>query len=304
MRKILMGVLAGGLVFAAGAPAQGFFDLAPQVNMMAPGSRSFLGVGVADINADRARALKLKEERGVEITRVEEDSPAARAGLRTGDVVLEYNGQRVEGTDQFVRLVRETPVGRQVKLAISRDGATQTVAATIGERKRGPFVIGQPFDSEKFKEQNEKLRAEMESMRKQVQSDQLRRQLRSIPDVPQPNLSWRSGSLGIVAEALEDQLAEYFGVKEGVLVRSVNKGSPAEKAGLKAGDVILKIDGTRVATPREITAAIRNLKDKRTFPVTVWRNHKEMTLSVTIEADRSEATPRFPARTVSADTPL
>lgn len=303
MRRIVMSALVTGLALAGGAPAQDFFEIAPQVSVTIPGSRSFLGVGVADINAERAKALKLKEERGVEITRVEDDSPAAKAGLKTGDVVLEYNGQRIEGTEQFVRMVRETPVGRQVRLLVSRDGSTQTLTATIAER-RGGTAIFPPFGDERFKAQNEKLKQQMEKLQQQLQSDEFRRQFRSAPDVPQPSMSWRSGSLGILAEALDDQLAEYFGVKEGVLVRSVNKDSPAEKAGLKAGDVILKIDATKVTTPREITNAIRNLRDKQTFPVTVSRNHKEMTLSVTIEAGRSSAAPRTPARRVGADTQL
>lgn len=82
--------------------------------------RSFLGVGVKEIDEERAKALKLRDEYGVEVTNVEEDSPASKAGLKTGDVVLEYNGQRVEGTEQFVRFVRETPTGRTVKLLVSR----------------------------------------------------------------------------------------------------------------------------------------------------------------------------------------
>jgi serine protease Do len=121
-----------------------------------------------------------------------------------------------------------------------------------------------------------------------------------MPDIPHAMMSWRSPMLGIDAESISSQLAEYFGVKEGVLIRSVNKGSAAEKAGLKAGDVILKIDEAKVTTPREITSAIRNLKDKQTFPVTVSRNHKEMSVSVTVEADRSERLPR----TAGADSQL
>jgi len=75
--------------------------------------RSFLGVGVTEVNTGRAKALNLKEERGVEISRVQDNSPAEKAGLKVGDVVLEYNGQRVEGIEQFVRLVRETPAGER-----------------------------------------------------------------------------------------------------------------------------------------------------------------------------------------------
>ena len=83
------------------------------------GSGSFLGIGVQEIDSERAKALNLREERGVEVTRVEDDSPAAKGGIQTGDVVLEYNGDRVEGVEEFMRMVRETPPGRDVKLSIS-----------------------------------------------------------------------------------------------------------------------------------------------------------------------------------------
>src|SRR5215204_4950507 len=82
------------------------------------GSGSFLGIAVLEIDSERAKALNLREERGVEVTRVEDESPAAKGGIKTGDVVLEYNGDRVEGVEQFMRMVRETPPGREVKLSI------------------------------------------------------------------------------------------------------------------------------------------------------------------------------------------
>ena len=78
-----------------------------------------------------------------------------------------------------------------------------------------------------------------------------------MPDVPRAFMSWRTSVAGIEAESLDSQLAEYFGVKEGVLVRSVVRGSAAEKSGLRAGDVIVKIDYNRVTSPREIPATIR-----------------------------------------------
>ena len=279
MRFAMVAALAAGLALAENVSAQEFDFVAPQVRMIAPGSGSFLGVGVADINAESAKNLKLKEERGVEITRVEDDSPAAKAGLKVKDVVLEYNGQRVEGTEQFVRMVRETPEGRQARLVVSRDGSTETITATVGARKGGGIFLGEPFD-------NEKLRGQMEKFQQQLRF--------TIPDVPHATMSWQSGSLGVLAEPLESQLAEYFGVKEGVLVRSVSKDSAAEKAGMKAGDVILKIDEAKVTTPREITNAIRKLGSKTTFPVTVVRNHKEMSVSVTVSEQRGEVPPAPP----------
>lgn len=228
--------------------------------------RSFLGLGVSEIDAERAKALKLREERGVEVTRVEEESPAEKAGLKKGDVVLQYNGERVEGTEQFVRMVRETPPGRQAKLTISRDGQTQTLTATIGHAKGRAMHAAPKMDFDKFKKDLEEMK-----------------ELRIMPEMSWEYGSSKGGKLGVVAEPLEDQLAEYFGVKEGVLIRSVMKESPAEKAGIKAGDVILKIDEQKVTSVRGLSEAVRTARAKKTFPVTVSRKGKEMTLPVTME---------------------
>jgi serine protease Do len=90
------------------------------------GAQSFIGVNIQEIDSERAKALKLREEAGVEVTRVEPDGPAEKAGIKPGDVVTHFNGQRLEGIDQFKRMVTETPVGRDVKLDVIRNGATQT----------------------------------------------------------------------------------------------------------------------------------------------------------------------------------
>ncbi|MBI3207540.1 MAG: PDZ domain-containing protein, partial [Candidatus Solibacter usitatus] len=105
-------------------------------------SRSFLGVGVIEITAERAKALKLKEERGIEVTKVVEGSPAEKAGVKVGDVVTEYNGQRVEGAEQFVRFVHETPAGRVAKLQVFRGGQMQTLTATLESRATQTLQLG------------------------------------------------------------------------------------------------------------------------------------------------------------------
>jgi serine protease Do len=237
---------------------------------------SFLGVGVQEINSERSKALNLKEEHGVEVTKVEADSPAAKAGLKVGDAVLEYNGQRVEGVDQFIRFVRETPAGRTVKLLVSRGGATQTVPATIAARKT-PRMTGMPG------------MAPMEGFKVEIPDFAV-----TMPDIPKATMSWRSSMLGVEAESLgESQLASYFGVKEGVLVRSVMKGTPAEKAGIKAGDVLLKVDDSKVTSPRDVTGAMRSARanSKKTLSVDLIREKKEMTVPVTLEDESSGQTP-------------
>jgi serine protease Do len=242
---------------------------APELRaLLATGSGgSYIGVGVAEITTERAKALNLHEERGVEITRVAEDSPAAKGGLKSGDVVLEYNGQRVEGIDQFMRLVRETPAGRDVKLAVSRNGAMENVRVRTGSRKT--WLSGKLSEGAL-----EIPRIEMPEIR--------------IPDVPRATISWRSSFLGIEGESLDTQLAEFFGVKEGVLVRSVVKGSTADKAGVRAGDVIVRVDETRIATPREITAAIRGARSKKSVALGVVREKREMSVSLPVEETGAE----------------
>lgn len=223
---------------------------------------SYLGIGVQDVEAGRLRELKLKEERGVEVTAVEEDSPAAKAGVRKGDVVLEMNGQRVEGVEQFVRMVRETPVGRETKLLVSRAGDLQTLTAKVAQRKSWTVTVpATPMGGSRL----------------------------PMPDMPSARMSWRNGSLGVEAESLKDGLAEFFGVKQGVLVRAVSKGSPAEKSGLKAGDVIVKVNDRAVGSPSEVGAVLRERGERKTVNLLIVREKKEVPMTVTFEDEHGSA---------------
>ena len=271
--KNIIGLL---LVFSSAALAQGpdfgaqARDLAAQAHDFALQAREFnsaplmggtyFGVNIAEIEASRAKELKLKEDYGVEITRVEENSPAEKAGVKAGDVVLEYNGQRVEGMEQFGRMVRETPPGREVKLTVSRNGSTQTLMAVLGSHKSrlaGNFPPG--FEMPEF----------------------------HMPDIPQIFTTIRSPMLGVEAESLGSQLAVYFSVKDGVLVRSVLDNTPAQKAGIKAGDVITKVDAMAVTTPSELSTAVRTANAKKTYAIELVRDRKPVTVTVNVE-DRSE----------------
>jgi serine protease Do len=216
---------------------------------MSQGLGSFLGVGIQEIDSNRAKELKLPDDAGVEVTRIAPDSPAEKAGIKTGDVVTQYNGQRVENMEQFSRMVRETPAGRDVKIGIVRNGVPQTITAKIVGR---PVISGQLIPAP-------------------VQNPfELR-----FPDMPQSRMTWRSTVLGVEAEALDGQLAEFFGVQEGVLVRAVTKGSSADKAGIRAGDVIVRVDDLKVSTPADISNRLRGLRG-RSVSVVVVRERKEI----------------------------
>jgi serine protease Do len=240
---------------------------AQRVTVVTRGPGSYLGVYCMDIDSEVAKSVGLKEERGVLVTKVDADSPAARSGLQERDVILEYNTQRVEGTAHFSRLVSETPVGRKVTLSIFRNGAQQNLAAQSGARP--------PQSWNALLEAPVTPLAPMPPLPPEAPAIDL-----TMPDIPSGLLGWQSSTLGYLSEPVDGQLAEFFGVKEGVLVRSVVAKSPADKAGLKAGDVIVKADGTAVRSPREITGMLRRQREKRKLSLTVVRSHKEMTLEL------------------------
>jgi serine protease Do len=256
---------------------------------------SWLGVETSEVTSDNAKELKLPSERGAVLGRIAPDSPASKSGLRENDVVTEVNGQPVEGAMQFRRVIREIPAGRNVQLTVWRDGRTQKINVTLGNAEElrhnmtkvtpGTFVFRMP---------------EMPPMPDLPE-------VAEIPDMP--SVDWNgpvlySGHprLGIDAEDLNGQLGSFFGAPdgEGILVRSVNSGSPAEKAGVKAGDVITSLNGERIRSVgdlRQKLAAHHGEKDKgvenkdkeskdktHTVKLGVLRNKSEISLNVELPA--------------------
>ncbi len=234
------------------------------------GGGSYLGVDTRDVTADRLGPLKLKEERGVEVTTVDQDAPAGKAGLKEHDVILNLNGTEVEGVEQLRRMIHEIPPGRVVTLGISRDGQPMTVKAQLADRKKAFALAGPDAKAFKF-------------------------EIPAIPpmdmDVPVSIVVVHSSvRSGLLVENLTPQLGEFFGARngQGVLVRSVDKGSRAEKAGFHAGDVIVRINGEPVHDAGDFTHALRGRKDN-TVNVGIIRDKKEQTLTLTLpERKQSE----------------
>jgi serine protease Do len=228
---------------------------AQQMSPSGPSSGSYLGIWVWELDGARAKELKVAEGSGVVVTLVSPGSPADQAGIRAGDVISEFNGQKVDGSDQFARLVRDTTPGRAVKLKLVRNGVVQVINARTGSMstadRPGPIIVPQSRNA-------------------------------TFPDVPRSLTTWRSPALGVDAEPLFGQLATYFGVTEGVLVRSVAAGSAAEKAGLKAGDVITHIGKQPVTTPAAITAQLM-AQTSTSVKLGVTRDRSALTLTVTLE---------------------
>lgn len=224
---------------------------------------SYLGVDIADVRAERLSELKLKEEKGAEITMVDEDAPAGKAGLREHDVVLSLNGTAIESAAQLRRMIKEIPPGRVVTLGISRDGQPLTIKVQLADRAKAKNW--QP-DGHEF---NFKMP-----------------EIPSLPDIDLPVtvvIAHSSLRSGLMVENLTPQLGEFFGVKDGkgALVRSVEKGSRGEKAGFHAGDVIVKVNGQPVHDASDFTHALRG-SAKGNAAVTIMRDKREQTLTLTL----------------------
>jgi serine protease Do len=247
---------------------------------------SWLGVETQEVTADKVKELKLSAERGVLLGKVLEDSPAAKSGLKDGDVVTEINGQRLEGTTQFRRMIREIPAGRSVQLTIWRDGRSQTVSATLGkmQENRKQFMSATP----------QVFNFRMPEMP----------EVAPIPDIP--SVEWEGGALmmnrprlGIDAEDVSGQLGSYFGAPggEGILVRDVNPGSAAEKAGVKAGDVITSLNGERIHGLAELRSKLSAAGEGKTVKLGVLRNKSALTLDVQVPAVKAKTAHKMEMRT-------
>jgi serine protease Do len=281
------GALAGGLAVAVsslGAHGQG----APRDGEMRRDVRVFdaqgarLGVMVRDLEGTETTATG-----GVKIDSVDANSPAGKAGLQAGDIVVEYDGERVRSARQFTRLVQETPEGREVPLAVLRNGERHALKAT-------PEARGMAFG---FDIDPDQIHREVERGLGSIRS------FRLPPDVPlRPDdfmgerMPGRGGRLGVSVDSLTDQLAQYFGATDGgALVTTVRKDSPAEKAGLRAGDVVTSVNGDRVRSAGDLLRGVARI-DEGEVTLEYLRDRKAGSTKATLEprpATREITTPRW-----------
>jgi serine protease Do len=247
---LLAGVLLSCGSFSAQSVSQSWH--LEQVQFYAPGVH--LGVILTEIDADRASVLKLGVPRGVEVRAVQQNGPAANAGIVAGDVLLTYNGEDILSAPQLGRLVSETLPGRKVKVQYWREGKIKTLTVTfpsdVTASEPRPDVGLQPWN---------------------------------VADFPRMLMLWENATLGIECEPIESQIAEYFGVRSGILVRRVERGFPGGRAGLKAGDVITGVDTTSLAAPRDLISYLRTRhQSSRVLSLDIVRDHKPRTISINL----------------------
>ncbi len=247
--------------------------------MMAAGARpgdSYLGIHIVEVDDKRAGELKMDSPHGVQVGNVAKDSPAAEGGLRKGDIVVDFDGQRVRGVEHFVRLVRETPSGRTVAMSVVRDGEAMDLTAKIGRRKavhrerHFVFCDGDDGDCTGAMPDADFFRRQVRGIRHQI----------THMDMPRPRMAMQNRYLGAELESVTGQLADYFGVKEGVLVRSIDADMRGERSGLQAGDVITSVDGKGVDSPSEVREKIQHADSRRKIKMAVMRKGAATTLSL------------------------
>jgi serine protease Do len=278
-RRWLGGVLAAALILivvAGLALAQG-----RQGNRIVDrfiAGNSYLGIEMEEVTADNMATYKLGAERGVIVRNVQKGSPAADAEIHEKDVITDYDGMPVISTTQLSRLVQETPAGRKVALGVSREGKKVSLTAKIAKRD-GPVL----------------LRSEG------WQSGPMERGFQFGPDGPNFSFQIPNGKgpfafslpfgrgeagearplLGVMLQPLTEQMAEFLGVagKRGALVTSVNEGSPAAAAKLRAGDVVVRAGDRAVEDPQDLARAVERAAGEK-LDLKVVRDKREITITV------------------------
>jgi serine protease Do len=278
----------GALLLIAGLGSavhgQAHADRASRALDVVAGRRSEIGVSVRDVEGERPNAASA---RGVLIEDVVPDGPAAKAAVRKGDVIVEFDGERVRSVRQFVRLVDETPAGRRVPAVLMR--GTERVEVTVEPRAGSAIRLLGNFDTDRIlRDFGRELGDGFSFAPPPPPPPPAAPHAPPMPPVPPvpgfEGFGWGNETrLGIRMSALTPQLAEYFGAKRGVLVTSIEESSPAQASGFKAGDVVIAFDGAEVSEPADLRRRIQRLQNGDEFTAEVLRQKKTLTLKGKIE---------------------
>ena len=275
MKQAVLGIAAIVAIVATAAvfvPADNAVAQAPGF-LTLEGAGSAIGVTVREATDEDAKAAKVDPPAGVVIESVRSGSPAEKAGFRTGDLVLEFDGERIRSVRHFTRLVRESRPRRSVRSVVIRGTARQTLDVV-------PEVTGD------FRTDALDVLRDGRNGRELLRRFDLRGDLpRNFDLYVRPQLRGR-GTLGVTVTPLTSQLAEYFGVKEGALVTAVESGGPGATAGLRAGDVITAIGGRSVSTAADVSREVRRAQAGDGIDISVTRDRKSLTLKATLPSAR------------------
>jgi membrane-associated protease RseP (regulator of RpoE activity) len=248
----------------------------PLLGHSSSSSQGYLGVDVADLDQEKAQALKLKDARGAVITLIDHDAPAGQIGLRVNDVVLQLNGQTVEGAEQLRRMLKEIPAGRKVSMQISRDGNMQTMTVELADRRVMEHDVWDKIGNggDVFAQGTGKgiLAGGGDE---------------GLPGGFHMPFFGSTLNVGAMVEPLTSQMADYLGVPNGLMVKQVAHKSEAAAAGLKAFDVILKVGTDPITNLAGWDRALRSNEGKP-VQVTILRDKKQQTLTLQVDSKHKQ----------------
>ena len=286
IRKSLAFVLAGFVLFVgadAQTPAPGVKSEARTFSMFFDGDGGYLGIQTEEVTKDNFAKYGLREVRGVGIEKVIEGSPADKAGLQAGDVIVRVNNEEITSVRKLTRLLGEVSPDHQVRLTVARNGGEREITATLGKRPMPKFDEGAFSNMPRVPRFPPS--AEFPPIPKMEQMPGVEA---LPPGAPEPFV-WRMGSgrrIGVGVTTLTKQLSDHFGVAGGVMVNEVRADSPAAKAGLKAGDIIVEVDGKELKGEGDLIRAIHEKKDGD-VTLTIVRDRNRQTIRVTPEEDKN-----------------
>lgn len=267
---VLVCALGARTAWASGSPLSLLRSLSQ--DFFLHGSQGYLGVDLQNASASHSTTSKSTAANGVEIVAVDHDAPAAKAGLRVHDVIVAMNGHPVNDCDELRHMLRKQPPGRIVAFAVNRDGAGINVTVQLADRA----LLQQRAWSEHYSVQEPPASQQIDGAQTfvQVHSAEGSRFLGTL--LPS------SLYVGADVSPVRPQLAEYFGVTSGagLLVESVDSNSPASRAGLRAGDVILKVGDRPMVSRGDWLKAIRNSRGSA-VQLTIVRDKQQQTLAIT-----------------------
>lgn len=213
--------------------------------------RPWLGIYMQDVSKDLAEAFDLKTSKGVLISSIEKNSPAEEAGLMARDIILQYDGKEVLDTEDLIDLVRESTIGEEVNVVVNREGNEMTIPVEVGERREPSFRSEDNWG----------------------------------PDVHKFLDNYRRVGIGVSMQSLTGDLGAYFGAPEGegALITEVMKDSPAEKAGLKVGDVIVAINNEPVEGPGDVSSILRGKDRGEEVELSIIRDRNAETVALEVD---------------------
>jgi serine protease Do len=243
------------------------------------GDGSYLGIELTEVSKENLSKFGLNEVRGVAVEKVVENSPAAQAGLQNGDVIIKFNGEEVSSVRKLMRLISEVAPDHQAKIVVLRSGSEREFTATIGKRPAPKFEQANfpPFS---------KLRIQVPELPLPIDGEQINADTLSWMSNDRQSVFIFSASrqIGIGVNSLTKQLGEYFGISDGkgLLINNVIENSSASRAGLRAGDVIVEIDGKAVANQIDLVRIIGEKKEGD-VSLTIIRDKQRQTVKITPE---------------------